>query len=82
MGTEIGFGDRLSALCSEALTKARRDPELMGEMIERQINSLAFTLAIASKGNARGLGDMLAGAESHLNEQAATHAKVAQFLES
>lgn len=79
---DIPFADQLSAVCSKQLVLARRDPDLMGEMIERQISSLAFTIAIACKGNAKGLGEMLAGAENHLNEEAARYAGVAQVLET
>lgn len=79
--TDAPFGDKLSALCAVQLTVARKDPEAMGEMIERLINSLAFTIAIACKGDPKGMGDMIAGAEAHLNEQAASHARAARILE-
>ena len=77
---ERPFGDDLGALCAKAMARAKGNPELLGEMIERQIGSLAFTIAMAGKGDAETIGKMLSGAETHLNEQAAGFAKIAKML--
>lgn len=38
--SEPSFAEALSALCANELVVARRDPDCMGVMIERLINSL------------------------------------------
>lgn len=76
----VPFGDRLSALCSVELAAVNDDPERAGEMIERLLNSLAFTIAIAARGDPKGMSEMLQGAESYLYEAAASHQTVAGAL--
>lgn len=76
----VGFGDRLSALCAMELSDAHGDPERIGAMIERLVNSMAFTVAIAAKGDPKAVDEMLKGAESYLYEAATSHQKAGQFL--
>lgn len=76
----VPFGDRLSGLCAMELSAVRGDAERVGEMIERLLNSLAFTIAIAAKGDPKGMDDMLKGAESYLYEAASGHQKIGQFM--
>lgn len=78
--TRVPFGDRLSGLCAMELSQAHGDYDRIGEMIERLLNSLAFTIAIAARGNPGGMSTMLMGAESYLNEAASGHAKMGQFM--
>jgi hypothetical protein len=77
---DIKFADKLSALCAMELSDAQGDPERIGEMIERLINSLSFTIAIAAKGDPRGTSDMLEGAQAYLFSAAASHAKMGEFM--
>jgi hypothetical protein len=77
----VPFGDRLSGLCAIELSGAKGNPERASEMIERLLNSLAFTIAIASGGDPKVMGEMLQGAEAYLYEVAADHQKVAQAIE-
>lgn len=76
----VPFGDRLSGLCAIELTQARGDQGRVGEMIERLLNSLAFTIAIAAQGDPRVMDEMLKGAESYLYEAASSHQKIGQFM--
>jgi len=62
------------------LSAASGNPERSAEMIERLLNSLAFTIAIAARGDPRGMDEMLSGASSYLYEAAAGHAKMGQFM--
>lgn len=78
--TPVKFGDKLAGLCAMELAAAHSDPERIGAMIERLINSLAFTIAISVQGDAKAMDTALSGVESHLYEAASTHAKVAQFM--
>jgi hypothetical protein len=77
----VPFGDRLSGLCAIELAAAKGNPDRAAEMIERLLNSLAFTISIACGGDAKGMGEMLQGAEAYLYEAAADHQKVAGALE-
>ena len=76
----VPFGDRLSGLCAMELADAHGNPERIGAMIERLLNSLAFTVAIAARGNPEGMNEMLQGAEAYLYESAASHQKAGSFL--
>jgi hypothetical protein len=76
----VPFADRLSGLCAMELAAASGDPERMGAMIERLLNSLAFTIAIAARGDPKGMDDMLKGAEAYLYEAASGHQRAGQFM--
>ena len=60
------FASKLSVLVSAEMSAAHGDPERTGEVIERLLYAAAFSIAIASKGNQKGLNDMLEGAASYL----------------
>ena len=49
-------------------------------MVERLLNSLSFTIAIAAKGNPDVMQEMLTGAEGYLYEAAADHRKMGEFM--
>jgi hypothetical protein len=76
------FGDQLSALCAKATADAHGKPDLMGEIIERLLNSTAFAIAIASGGERERMDNMLTGAEGYLVETAIGYMKVAAFMSS
>jgi hypothetical protein len=78
--SRVPFGDRLSGLCAMELAAAHGDPKRIGEMIERLLNSLAFTLAMSSKGRPSDMDEMIEGATSYLYETASGHARVAAAL--
>lgn len=77
---KLNFGDRLSAICAFELSDAHGDPDRIGAMIERLINSLSFTVAIAGGGDPERVGELLEGARSYLDNAAADHLKAAVFL--
>lgn len=76
----VPFADRLSGLCAMELAAAHGSPDTIGEMIERLINSLAFTIAIATKGDANAMNQMIEGATSYLYESATSHQKAGAFI--
>ena len=76
----VPFGDRLSGLCAMELAAAKGDADVSGEMIERLLNSLAFTIAISCKGNAKAMDEMLEGATAYLYEAATKHGPVATSI--
>lgn len=78
--TRVPFGDRLSGLCAMYLAAGHGNPEVSGEMIERLLNSLAFTISMACKGDAKAMDEMLEGAVSYLYESATKHGPVAEAL--
>ena len=51
-------------------------------MMERLLNSLSFTIAIAATGNPEIMQEMLTGAEGYLYEAAADHRKIGDFMRS
>lgn len=77
----LPFGDLLSGLCATELSAAKADPDRVAEMIERLLNSLAFTIAIGAKGDPKGMDQMLEGATSYLFEAAGSHQKAAALIE-
>ncbi len=77
---DIGFGDKLSALCAMELATANGNADRIGGMIERLLNSLSFTIAIAAKGNPELMQEMLTGADGYLYEAAATHRTMGEFM--
>lgn len=79
---KVCFADKLAGLCGMELSAAKGDPERIGEMIERLTNAVAFTIAIASGGNAARMSEMLEGAESYLYDAATGHEKVGRFLKT
>jgi hypothetical protein len=67
-------------MCAMELAAAHGNPDVSGEMIERLLNSLAFTIAISCKGDAKAVNEMLEGATSYLYEAATGHARIATVL--
>jgi hypothetical protein len=78
--SRVPFADKLSGLCAMELSAAHGDPERIGEMIERLINSLAFTVAIGAHGDPKAIDDMLTGATSYLYEAATGHQRMGEFM--
>lgn len=78
--SRVPFGDKLSGLCAMELCAAHGDADRIGEMIERLLNSLAFTVSMACHGNAEDSAEMLEGAVAYLYEAASGHARIADAL--
>ncbi len=74
------FADRLSALCSSELADARGDDDRIGTMIERLVNSLAFTIAVAAKGDREAMEKLLSGADAYLYAAATGHQPLGRFM--
>lgn len=78
---KLKFADNLSALCAMELAAAHGDEDRIGEMIERLINSLSFTIAVAARGDVKAMDTMITGAESYLATAVAGHQKIGAFIE-
>lgn len=78
---KLKFADGLSALCAMELAAAHGDEDRIGEMIERLINSVSFTIAVASRGDMKAMDTMIAGAESYLATAVTGHQKFGAFIE-
>lgn len=77
------FGDKLSALVSlEIAGNKARDPAVMSEIMERLASSLAFTIALAAQGDAKGINELIEGMTSYIYETAAERAPLAKMITS
>lgn len=76
------FSEKLGALCSFhlAAAKSAQDGDAIGEMIERLAHSLAFTIAMASDGDADRAQNLLTGAESYIYETAASFGVLGRIM--
>ncbi len=74
------FADKLANLLSLELPLARRDPDRMGEMIERLAAGIGFTIAIATGGDPQRTDTMIEGAMAYAHSEAVDRAKIARFL--
>lgn len=78
--TKLTFADKLSGLCAMELTAAHGNAERIGAMIERLTNSLAFTIAIASRGDPEAIQTFLTGVEGYLYNATSEHQKMGVFM--
>ena len=78
--TAPDFTTELSLLTTKEYYAAKGDPERIANMFERFINSAAFTIAMMAGGDSEKMSELLAGAESYLNEAAASHAPMASLM--
>lgn len=74
------FGDRLSALVSKEAAQARGDANRMGAMVERLARALGFTVAIACRGNAAAIDEMMTGAEGYAHAEAVDKARLVVMM--
>ena len=75
MSDESEFADKLAALCAKEMRGALGDGDRAAAMVERLLSSLAFTIAIACKGDSAAIDEMLTGAEGYLAQAAAGYQK-------
>lgn len=77
------FGDKLSTLVSlEIAGNKVRDPAAMSEIMERLASSLAFTIALAAQGDAKGINELIEGMTAYIYETAAERAPLAKMITS
>ena len=79
--SETPFEDRLAALVSMELSHARRDADRMGVLIERLAGSLGLVIAAATRGNAEGIDEMIAGAEGYIHSTAVERSEFIRWME-
>lgn len=77
------FGDKLAALVSiETAGGKVRDPAAMSEIMERLASSLAFTMALAAQGDAKGINELFEGMTAYIMETAVERAPLARMITS
>lgn len=77
------FGDKLAALVSiETAGGKVNNPGAMSEIMERLASSLAFTIALAAQGDAKGINELIEGMTSYIYETAAERAPLARMITS
>ncbi len=77
---DFAFGDKLSALCSLEMARARRGEADFGAMIERLAATLGFTIAMAARGDGEAIDQLLAGAEGYAHSEAVARAPFARMI--
>lgn len=65
----MDFGEKLGALVAKEAAGA--DPGKMAEILERLLHSAALTISLMSKGDAKAIDTLVAGAENYIAEEAA-----------
>jgi hypothetical protein len=75
------FNDKLSSLVSLELSVGTvRDPAKMSGLIESLASSLAFTVAIAARGDAKAIEHLLEGTVAYIYTTAAERAPLARMI--
>lgn len=74
------FSTELAKLVANEMRAANGDPEKIADMTERLIASLAFTIAIGTRGNNAKASELLEGCIAHLTETLTAHGNVAAAL--
>lgn len=70
------FSDRLATVISSQAARARRDPALYAEIIERLSASLGLTIAMAARGDGAKIDTLIEGATAHAHEEAVSWARI------
>lgn len=77
------FADKLNALVSLEVSRGNiHDPDAMAGIIENLASALAFTAALAAKGDSQGISHLLEGMTGYIFETAAERAPLAKMITS
>lgn len=76
------FSEKLAMLCAGEMALARRDPDRISNMIERLAAALGMTVAVATKGDPKGIDTLLTGAEAYAHAEAVKKAKIVRMMEA
>lgn len=74
------FATKLSGLVAKEMADAHGDAERIAVVLERLTHALAFSIAIAAKGDPKAMQNFLTGAESYLYETAAGLAPFSEIM--
>jgi hypothetical protein len=79
----MGFADKLHSLTSKEMAQANqaKDAERMGDVVEALARALGFSIAIATKGDPKGIDTMIEGATAYAHGEAVDKAKFARLFE-
>jgi len=77
---DFTFGDKLSALCSLEMARARRGEADFADMIERLAATLGLTIALAARGDGAVIDRLLSGAEGYAHSEAVAKAPFARMV--
>lgn len=76
------FSNDLANLVAKETRERRADPDRMAEMIERIAHALAFSIAIAGRGDPKGMNTMLEGVTAYIYSEAAAQAPMGELAAS
>lgn len=74
------FTNQLTSMISKEATAAHGDHERMGALVETLARSLGFTVALACRGDAAAIDEMMTGAEGYAHGEAVAKAPFAAFM--
>lgn len=74
------FSTKLDVLTSGELAAAKGDPERIGIMIEKLGRALGFTVAVAARGNGKGIDELCEGVTNYVHGEAVSKAPMAAML--
>lgn len=74
------FSNKLASLLAAELPIARRNPDRMGEMIERIAAGLGLTIAMACGGDPQRVDTLLEGATAYAHREAVERSPIARVL--
>lgn len=74
------FTDDLAKLVSVEAAASRGNPERLAVMIERLSAALGMTIALATRGDPRGIDEMIEGATAFAHGEAVEKARVVRLM--
>lgn len=74
------FTDELAKLTSIEAAASKGDPERLALMIERLSAALGMTIALATRGDPRGIDEMIEGATAFAHGEAVEKARVFRLM--
>jgi len=77
MGT---FIETVQALAAKEAAQAHGDADRLGAMVEGLARALGFTVAIACRGDAKAIDEMMTGAEAYAHAEAVEKAPFGRFM--
>jgi len=78
--SEPTFIERVQAMAAKEAAAAHGDADRLGAMVEGLARALGFTVAIACRGNAEAIDEMMTGAEAYAHAEAVEKAPFAAFM--
>jgi hypothetical protein len=74
------FADKLREIVLAEVMAANNDPPRFAEMLEGLAKALGFAISVATRGDPKGIDEMIEGATSYAHEEAVAKARFAKLL--